>query len=357
MRDKTMDVMLAIGIIFVVMGHNYQPDILKLPAYTFQIALFFFVSGYFFKSQNSLKTKFFWIKKKVLNLLLPYFIYNLFYAFLTLYLFSRGVSLGEKITFYNFFVSPFVYGHQYFLYLAAWFVPQLFLIHLSAQFLIIKDKKIYIFVLLILVLISSSLFISKYSLEQGPVLLILGRTAFGLGFYLLGKLLNIFENRIKKYLVSPITFFLAYIIYVSLGSFFGGFNYSLAFGDFSNSPYVTLGGTILAIIMVYIISDYIGRAVSEKSLILKIGRNTFSIMANHLLVFFLINYVFYRFSLVPPASLSNIFYNYNVERIWFIYLILGIVIPLLFSLLLKNLINTLRKIKFNKNKNNFTIVK
>lgn len=339
MRNKTMDVVLAIGIIYVVMGHNYQPGTFLLPAYTFQVAIFFFVSGYFFKPQSGFKNKLLWLKKKALNLLVPYFIYNIFYALLTLYLFSRGVSLGEKINIYNFFVTPFITGHQYFLYLAAWFVPQLFLIHLSAQTLINKEKKIVFFIFLFLFLIISVLFINNYSLEQGNFLLVLGRTAYGLSFYLLGKLLNIYEIKIKKYLVQPITFFLAYICYVSLESFFGGFNYSLAFASFSNNAYITLSGTALAILMVYIISDYIGRAVSDNNLILKIGRNTYSIMANHLLIFFLINYILYRFTLVSPASLSDIFFHYQVEKIWFVYLILGISLPLLFSLL----VNKFRK--------------
>ena len=63
-RNKTMDIMMALGIIFVVMGHNYQPPIFLLPAYTFQVALFFFVSGYFFKVQLGLRDKLLWIKKK-----------------------------------------------------------------------------------------------------------------------------------------------------------------------------------------------------------------------------------------------------------------------------------------------------
>lgn len=329
-----MDVMLAIGIIYVVMGHNYQPHIFLLPAYTFQVAIFFFVSGYFFKSQNSFKSKLLWIKKKFINLLGPYFIYNVFFAILTSYLITRGVSLGEKFTLYNFFVVPFITGHQYFLYLAAWFVPQLFLIHLVAQLLVVKDKRIYFFILFFISLISAGLFISRYSLSQGNLLLILGRTAYGLSFYLLGKFLNIYELKIKKYLVRPETLFLTYVLYVNLGSFFGGFNYFLVFADFSNNAYITLSGTALAILMIYIISDYLGRAVSENSLILKIGQNTYSIMANHLLVFFLINYILYRFALVAPVSLSNVFFNYQVEKFWFVYLVLGISLPLLFSLAL-----------------------
>lgn len=334
-----MDVMMALGIIFVVMGHNYQPDVFLIPAYTFQVAIFFFISGYFFKAQDGFKNKLLWIKKKVKKLLVPYFIYNAFYALLTSYLLYRGVLLGDKLTLYSFFIRPFVDGHQYYLFLAAWFVPQLFLVHLFAQSLLLKEKNKYIFVLFIISILFSSLFISNYSLEQGNILLILGRTSFGLSFYLLGKLLNIFGEKINRYLFSPESFFACFVLYVGLGSFFGGFNYSLAFANFLNGPFVTLGGTALAILMIYIISEYISRTVSEKSIIIKIGQNTFSIMANHLLVFFLINYIFYKFNLISPGSLSNIFLHYQVEKIWFVYLFFGISMPLLFSLF----INRLRK--------------
>lgn len=339
MRNKGLDVMLAIGIISVVMGHNYQPNIFLLPTYTFQIALFFFVSGYFFKTQYGFKAKVEWVKKKFRSLMLPYFAYNAFYGLLTLYLFSRGVSLGDKMSFFNFFINPFITGHQYFLFLAAWFVPQLFLIHICAQFIVIIEKKYYYFSLLIISLLISGLFISRYSLGNGNLLLIIGRTYFGLSFYIMGKLFNIYEEKIKKYLIRPETFFILYILYVSLGSFFGGFNYSLAFASFSNNAYITLGGTTLAIFMIYIISDYIGRAVSENSLIIKIGQNTYSIMANHLLVFFAINYILYRFTLVAPASLSNVFFSYQPEKYWFVYLTLGISLPLIFSLVLKRVKN------------------
>jgi fucose 4-O-acetylase-like acetyltransferase len=334
-----MDVMLALGIIFVVMGHNYQPNVLFLQAYTFQVALFFFVSGYFFKARLGLRDKLLWLKKKAINLLGPYFVYNIFYAVITFYLVSRGISLGvstnENFNFYRFFITPFINGHQYFLYLAAWFVPQLFLIHLSAQFIIIKESQFYIFGLLIISLGLSYLFIDKYAPSQGDLLLVLGRTAFGLSFYLLGKLLNIFEANIKRYLCSPEAFVLIYIVYVSLESFFGGFRYSLVVAEFSNHAAVTLIGTTAAILMIYIISDYVGKSISENSLILKIGRNTFSIMANHLLVFFSINYIFYKLTLIPAASLSDVFASYKLEKLWFVYLILGVGLPLLFSLFLK----------------------
>ena len=275
-----MDIMMALGIIFVVMGHNYQPPIFLLPAYTFQVALFFFVSGYFFKVQLNLKDKLLWLKKKAINLLGPYFIYNIFYAALTYYLITRGVNLGQKFTWHNFFIEPFVSGQSYFLYLAAWFVPQLFLTHLVAQILIWRDSKIYKFIVLGLSLLGAIIFIDKYTPAQGAALLVLGRTAFALFFYLLGQVLK----------------------------------------------------TIAAISLIYIISEYLAQNLSDNNWLLKIGQNTFSIMANHLLIFFIINYVFYKLALIPASALSNVFFHYQVEKTWFVYLILGVGLPLLFSL-------------------------
>jgi fucose 4-O-acetylase-like acetyltransferase len=330
-RNKIIDVMLAIGIIFVVMGHNYQPDILLLPAYTFQVALFFFVSGYFFRVQTTFHDKLIWLKKKAAHLLVPYFLFNVFFAVLTYYLSTRGVSLGEIPTWYNFFIMPFTTGQQYYLYLAAWFVPQLFLIHLAAQTLIFKDKPQSILWLLLPALAVAVWFVDSYSLKQGYGWLVLGRTAFGLSFYLLGWLLKRYESKVAPYLVRPETFLLIYIIYVSLGSFFGAFNYSLILADFKNNALVTLGGTLSALLMIYIVSSYLGRVISERSLILKIGQNTFSIMALHLLVFFSINYLLYRAALIPAASLSNVFFHYQEGRIWFIYSGLGIIIPLVLA--------------------------
>lgn len=323
---------MALGIIFVVMGHNYQPPIFLLPAYTFQVALFFFVSGYFFKVQLNLKDKLLWLKKKAINLLGPYFIYNIFYAALTYYLITRGVNLGQKFTWHNFFIEPFVSGQSYFLYLAAWFVPQLFLTHLVAQILIWRDSKIYKFIVLGLSLLGAIIFIDKYTPAQGAALLVLGRTAFALFFYLLGQVLKTFATPVKNIMLRPETFFIIYLIYVSLASFGGAFNYSLAFADFAAKAFATITGTIAAISLIYIISEYLAQNLSDNNWLLKIGQNTFSIMANHLLIFFIINYVFYKLALIPASALSNVFFHYQVEKTWFVYLILGVGLPLLFSL-------------------------
>jgi fucose 4-O-acetylase-like acetyltransferase len=332
-RNKTMDVMLALGIISVVMGHNYQPSTFLLPAYTFQIALFFFVSGYFFSAKDTLKEKALWLKNKFIHLLVPYFLANLFFAALTYFLLTRGISLGQSPTIYNFFVMPFLAGDQYYLFLAAWFVPQLFLIHLVAQTLIVKNKTIYVVIFWLLILGATIFSLNHISPSSASWQILLTRTAFGLTFYLLGKLLKISEGNLSKYLIRPEAFILIYTTYVLIGEFFGSFNYSLVYGDFSNNAIVTLVGTLAAILMVYIISSYLALGLKDNSLLLKIGQHTYVIMLGHLLVFFLINYTFYRLALISRADLSHVFFSYQVTKTWLIYVFLGISLPLSLSLI------------------------
>ena len=165
----------------------------------------------------------------------------------------------------------------------------------------------------------------------------LGRSAFGLVFYLLGQFLKLGGEKLNDYLVRPETFIGAYIIYVALGEFFGSFTYSLVYANFSGSAVTTLLGTSMAILMIYIISSYIALGVKDNSLLLKIGQNTYSIMALHLLVFFLINYALYRLGTIPKSDLSHSFFSYEVGRSWFVYVILGIALPLLLSLTYKKI--------------------
>ena len=332
-RNKTMDVMLALGIIFVVLGHSYQPKIFLFPAYTFQVAIFFFISGYFFRVQEGLKNKWRWSRKKFLHLLVPYFIFNLFFGLFTLLLASRGISLSEKINWYNFFVTPFLTGHQYFLFLAAWFVPQLFIVHALAQWILIRDRGHYFTGLLLAISLAAS-FLFSFSFKTIPALwlLLLARTALALTFYLFGQVFRIFEAKLRPILIYPVSFAFLFIVYVSLEAFFNGFTYSFAFLQFLNSPGVTLAGTLAAILMIYIISHYLAQTLPVKNFLYQIGQHTFSIMALHLLIFWTINYILFRFALVSRLSLSNVFFLYQPERFWFVYVAFALAIPVLLAL-------------------------
>lgn len=123
----------ALGIIFVVDGHlnNSYLDIGGLlPYYSFHIPLFAFISGYFYRS-GSEQDLVRYGKHKFKRLMVPYFLWNLFYGCLAWLLRRHGFTFGEPVTIRNLFVEPFVHGYQFILNHAAWFVPTLFLTELA----------------------------------------------------------------------------------------------------------------------------------------------------------------------------------------------------------------------------------
>lgn len=95
-RDESLDFLRGIAILFVVIGHvieavispeNYGHNLLFRIAYSFHIPLFFFVSGFLVGNRFEKNTD--WIKKKIKNILWPWFLWTLI------------LGLCEKFSFSN----------------------------------------------------------------------------------------------------------------------------------------------------------------------------------------------------------------------------------------------------------------
>ena len=122
-----INILKALAIMLVVSGHLEFSLLGMFPPYSFQIALFFFISGYLFKDKylNDVQT---YLKQRVKSLLVPYFLYSVFYVVVTIFIYKlTGVFWGEPITLKNFFITPFLNGHQLDLACPLWFVAQLFM--------------------------------------------------------------------------------------------------------------------------------------------------------------------------------------------------------------------------------------
>ena len=136
-QEKTLNIQFcilsAMGIIFIVDGHlnNSYFDIGGLlPYYSFHIPLFAFISGYFYRpgSERDLRN---YGKHKFKRLMVPYFLWNLFYGVLAWILRGMGFGFGEPVTLWNLLGEPFLHGYQFILNHAAWFVPTLFLTEMA----------------------------------------------------------------------------------------------------------------------------------------------------------------------------------------------------------------------------------
>ncbi len=112
--NKKMMLLSSIGIILVVLGHigntiNLFNDI--FPYYSFHMAMFVFISGYFYNVEYEKKIlgKNGYIVKKIKKLIIPYFIWNLIYGIIINALRHFDIiSYGQKITLRTFFIEPWV---------------------------------------------------------------------------------------------------------------------------------------------------------------------------------------------------------------------------------------------------------
>ena len=127
--NPTFRVLSAIAIVLVVAGHA-DFGIFDLgglfPYYSFHVAVFAFISGYFYREQAQ-EAPFSYLKKKACRLLLPYFGWNLVYGLLVQVLRAKGFNIGSPIGIRTLLIEPFLGGHQFGLNFASWFVPMLFL--------------------------------------------------------------------------------------------------------------------------------------------------------------------------------------------------------------------------------------
>ena len=115
----------AIAILVVVSGHLEFSLIPMFPPYSFQVILFFFIAGVLFNSKYSMIE---YIKRRFKSLMVPYFLYEMFYLALTIIITPFIHKFwGMPITLKNEFLIPFLTGHQLDLISPLWFVPCLFI--------------------------------------------------------------------------------------------------------------------------------------------------------------------------------------------------------------------------------------
>ncbi len=292
-ENITFRVLSALGILFVVMGHMGY-TLLEFetwfPFYSFHMALFAFISGYFYSSENDSHPGTFLIRKAK-SLLVPFYAVSLFYLLLQTGLNKQGVTLGLDFTFYNWLIRPWVKCQPLGFNIATWYMIALFitealyiLLRIITGF--IKSDKARNLLLLILLGAGSTLVItgSPYPEEWQRVWL---RPVFLCFFCHLGYLYrNYAENRVR----IPKGVLLAVILFIRflLISNYGRLEYRLWDCNFWGLPgWAILLTTALGIAFWLIVAKIITPLVDRDGLLVRIGRHTREIMSHHLFAAFL----------------------------------------------------------------------
>lgn len=328
--DNKINFLKAVAILIVVSGHLEFSLIPMFPPYSFQVILFFFIAGMLFNEKYSFIE---FVGRRLKSLIIPYFGYEIVYLLITIAITPFvGKFWGMPVNLYNETIIPFLTGHQLDLISPLWFVPCLFITLILHKILsyIKLNSNIRLFIYLMFTIIAANC--DKYS--NNIFILPFIRSFFALFFVYLGYIYN---NKIK----DKINIFNSKIVYTVL-IFQGilwlfntdysplegiGLHYLLVWGKFFN-PWLAIATSLTGIYITLFIVEVIYSHLGNWSFIQKIGRNSYHIMANHLLVFNTITY-----SLLALKGLSfdiknasDIYWFYCPLKTTYFYFIMGIIV-------------------------------
>lgn len=360
-RNETFIILSAIGILLILLGHlDFQ--LLNMgglfPYYSFHVMLFVFISGYFYNPEEEGHIAAY-LKRKVLHLLIPYFIWNVVYGILATLLHGVGMQIGENISLYNLFIAPFLSGHQFMYQAASWFVPALFLVELCNIFgrkilSFVKIRNEYVIMVLYLIIGLAAVYLAKrgsvYDYYKLPARIMLMAPCFQMGRLYKEKLKS--HDTLPSHLYFPILLVIQLVIaYVNYGQLAYSAVWVTGFAHSILLPYLT---TITGIAFWLRIAKELTPLLSKNRFVIYLGTHTFSVMMHHLMGFFLLNCVFAALSGVSERFAdfdhmrftTDIYYVFLPDGMseWkWLYLAAGLAIPLGISYIGNKLFSILKK--------------
>lgn len=332
-----INILKALAIMLVVSGHLEFSLLGIFPPYSFQIALFFFISGCLFKDKylNSV-TEFF--ERRIKSLLVPYFWYNLFYMCVTILIAKlTGKFWGMPLSFKNFFITPFLNGHQFDLSCPLWFVTQLFMTLITFLYLMrffsnaTKNKFIHLAIFTLIGLLAIPV---RKIFPMTPLMLVVIRTMMSLFFVYIGYY---YTHYIKdNYNIFTPKWFGGIVILQSILWLFNrdftpehgiGLSYILVWGRFDDQLFVPILTSLTGIWASLFTAKILYPYLKNVKFIQDMGNVTYHIMANHLLVMYLITAVFLKLHGMPISERANhdIYWIYNPIQTTYLYFVITMV--------------------------------
>jgi fucose 4-O-acetylase-like acetyltransferase len=313
----------AFAIIDVVLRHKHWPfaDMMFIAS---SIPLFLFLSGYFYRADDERHPLLF-ILKKFKRLMVLYFIYNAIYALITCGIFiSTGKLLGQLPGWYNFFIQPFIDGQQYLLSSPLWFIPFFFTAQICFMFMgklarCFSASEFNHFLLFCFIGLSAFAISNFIVPREGSIECIVLRLMVGMLFLSLGRIFAVYLASLNIYQWRILLLMLGIRLVLFFDFSTPGYSFFKAeFEDISS-----IGYSIIDIYLLLFLARYLSEFISKGSFLYRIGNNSYHIMANHLMIFFLLDSMFMANTGITP-DLST---GYYTQHLWIAYLILAIIVP------------------------------
>lgn len=346
-RNRAIDILKAVAIILVVMGHmGFVPRLgaafeYYFPIYSYHMPLFLFCSGYLFRDMDW--SDFGWfVWRKTRSLAFPLIGWNIVYAGIISIINLRhpvNYLLPTELiwTFHNLFVEPFVSGHQYGLNLATWFVGMLYLALLVYGLLHLITKRIPEWMMLVVYLVLAVLALYSTSIPfQSRMWLVVQRIFFALFFVHFGRCFRIYIESVLPYkhlwwmlVVIAVAAYCTRIIN-------GEHLFVLVWMNYDNCIIMPIVAGVLGCLFWMIASMLITHLVPPNKVETLLAKSTWSIMTHHLLVRFIFCWAFVHFTqnLVEREMFVTDFWYFPRNFTWLYHaaLFLEIAIPCMWQM-------------------------
>lgn len=342
-------VMYAIGILNVLFSHAqaeslaFWNETIHYAGYT--IALFVFVSGYFYsrKSETNIPG---YILKKVTRLLVPLYLWNCFYALLILAFSKIGFSLGQPVNLKSLTLAPMISAHLLGFNDPAWFVIPLFVTEvyniLVRKLLSRFNEKRVDFALLAFHFLIGFAGVALALNEKNTLWwLFLTRFMYFIPFYTLGYVYKVYlekKDTLSSFWYFAIIIFIDILIIIAYGH---ASLYSIVIMDkhYFENPFMPYFVGILGIAFCLRASRILNVVIGKSKYLNLVADNTFPIMMNHIFGFFVLKCLFMAATKVLPMLpefpveefKNNLSYIYLPRGRGFplLYIFFGCLIPIL----------------------------
>lgn len=266
-REESMDILRAMGIIAMVMGHVWFGEKFNHFMHAFNMPMFFFVSGFFFKHKSRKELPFWrYLMKKVKSLLVPYLIFGVFHLAFSWFIFkNHDISQIYHLFLFNNTGMPIAY--------ALWFLTALFaanvLFFLIDRYIPNELVKASIIIgIAVFGNLSGSFIMLPYSL---------GASLVGVGLMYIGSLVKRFQkNKVMDYLLNLGVFPLAFLWGVVAVLIFVNGSINMRVGQYAIIPLFWLNA-FLAIIAEINVAKLLAKALYGTGLcryLLSLGRES-----------------------------------------------------------------------------------
>lgn len=343
-RSEIIDVLKGIGIISVVVGHAGVPGEITNFVYTYHLMVFFFVCGLAYNEKKYLENPSLYIGNKIRGIIPKYWLYNLFFIIFHNFFVMEGIA-SSTLDFYTvkdavvmsleafmirsmeqlmgpgWFLQPFLMGTCLFAMVYSF-------IHTRK---ISKTAKRVADILFTILSAGIGLWCHYYQLFISYEL----EDAFlTIPFIYLGvsvKSIDMSSIKTRYYMCITLAAILALWVLATHGLAGSGLGFQ---NNTLNNVIWFYPATFLGIVFCLSFAELlIRKTIYLKKLFIICGKNSFYIMALHLLDFKIIDVIYGRIKGFPKDTYS-VFPRSFSEQFWWLYCVVGIVLPVFWGWLI-----------------------